>query len=60
MNISYENGSHLIAPYDAEKLTAEAARPEFVSAKVYEPGKIVTIAGQEYRVGRAGNLIRNK
>ena len=58
MNISYENGSHLIQPYDAEILAAEAAKPEFVSAKVYQPGKEVTIAGTQYRVGRAGNLIR--
>ena len=58
MNITYENGSHLIQPFDAEKLAQEAAKPEFVSAKVYEPGKHLTIGGTEYRVGRAGNLIR--
>ena len=59
MNISYENGSHMIGPYDAEKLAQEAAKPEFVSAKVYEPGKIVTMkGGAQYRVGQAGNLIR--
>ena len=58
MNISYEDGSHLIREYDAEMLKAEAEKPEFVSAKVYQPGKQVTIAGTEYRVGRAGNLIR--
>jgi TPP-dependent pyruvate/acetoin dehydrogenase alpha subunit len=58
MNIAYVDGSKIISVYDAAKLAAEAARPEFVSAKVYEPGKHVTIAGTEYRVGQAGNLIR--
>ena len=58
MNISYDNGSHLIEPYDAEKLASEAAKPEFVSAKVYQPGKIVKMSDREYRVGNAGNLIR--
>ena len=58
MNISYNDGSHLIQPFDAEKLASEAAKPEFISAKVYEPGKIVQMSDRQYRVGRAGNLIR--
>lgn len=58
MNIGYTDGSHLIEPYDPVKLAQEANKPEFVSAKIYEPGKQVTIAGTDYRVGRAGNLIR--
>jgi hypothetical protein len=58
MNISYEDGSHSFGPFDAEKLAREAERPDFVSAKVYQPGKTVTVAGREYRVGQAGNLIR--
>ena len=58
MNISYEDGSHSITPYDEARLQQEADRPDFVSAKVYQPGKIVTIGKREYRVGRAGNLIR--
>jgi hypothetical protein len=58
MNISYDNGSHLIEPYDAAKLACEAAKPEFVSAKVYQPGTIVKMSDREYRVGKAGNLIR--
>jgi len=58
MNISYEDGSQLISIRKRPYLAAEAAKPEFVSAKVYQPGKQVTIAGRKYRVGRAGNLIR--
>ena len=58
MNIGYQDGSHLIGPYDAERLAREAAKPEFVSAKVYQPGKIVHMSDRDYRVGRAGNLIR--
>ncbi len=58
MNISYEDGSHSIRPFDAEELQKEAAKSEFVSAKVYQPGKNVTIAGRKYRIGQAGNLIR--
>ncbi len=58
MNISYEDGSHSIRPFDAEELAKEAAKPEFVSAKVYEPGKIVKMSDRSYRVGQAGNLIR--
>lgn len=58
MNITYADGSRAISPFDAEKLAQEAQREDFVSAKVYEPGKMVTIAGTEYRVGQAGNLIR--
>ena len=58
MNISYEDGSHSIGPYDAEKLAQEAERPDFVSAKVYKPGTIVKMSDRSYRVGRAGNLIR--
>jgi len=58
MNISYENGSHFIGPYDHEKLMEEAAKPEFLSAKIYEPGKIVQMSDRQYRVGKAGNLIR--
>jgi hypothetical protein len=58
MNIGYTDGSRFIGPYDADKLQQEAARPDFVSAKVYEPGKTLTIGGTEYRVGNAGNLIR--
>ena len=60
MNISYENGPNLIAPFDAERLAQEAKRPDFVQAKVYEPGKVVTVAGTRYRVGKAGNLIREE
>lgn len=60
MNISYENGSRFIGPYDPEKLAEEAAKPEFVSAKVYQPGKIVQMSDRAYRVGQAGNLIRVK
>ena len=58
MNISYEDGSHFIGAYDVEKLAQEAAKPEFVSAKVYQPGKIVQMSNRQYRVGQAGNLIR--
>jgi hypothetical protein len=58
MNISYEDGSHKIGPYTPEELAQEAARPDFVSAKIYQPGKEVTIAGTKYRVGKGGNLIR--
>lgn len=58
MNISYADGSHAVEPFDAEKLAKEAVRTDFVSAKVYEPGKQITIAGTEYHVGQAGNLIR--
>jgi hypothetical protein len=58
MNISYEDGSHSIQPFDAEKLAQEAQRDDFISAKVYQPGKIVTMSDRSYRVGRAGNLIR--
>jgi hypothetical protein len=58
MNISYEDGSHLIRPFDAEELAKEAAKHEFVSAKIYEPGKIVKMSDRSYRVGKAGNLIR--
>jgi hypothetical protein len=58
MNISYEDGTHFMGPYDAEKLEQEAAKPEFVSAKVYQPGKIVKMSDRKYRVGKAGNLIR--
>lgn len=58
MNISYEDGTSLIAPYNAEVLEEEASKPEFVSAEVYQPGKIVKMSDREYRVGRAGNLIR--
>jgi hypothetical protein len=58
MNISYESGPPLIGPFDAEKLAQEAAKPEFVSAKVYQPGKIVQMSDRKYRVGEAGNLIR--
>ena len=58
MNISYEDGSHSIRPYDAEELAQEAAKPEFVSAKIYQPGKIIHMSDRDYRVGPAGNLIR--
>jgi hypothetical protein len=58
MNISYEDGSHSVRPYDAEELAKEAKRPDFVSAKVYQPGKIVHMSDRDYRVGPAGNLIR--
>jgi hypothetical protein len=58
MNIRYESGPPLIGPFDAEKLAQEAAKPEFVSAKVYQPGKIVQMSDRKYRVGEAGNLIR--
>ncbi len=58
MNVSYQDGSHSIQPFDAETLAREAARPDFVSAKVYEPGKIVKMSDRSYRVGPAGNLIR--
>ncbi len=58
MNIGYTDGTHIISPFDAATLAAEAAKPEFVSATVYQPGKVVTVGGTEYRVGNAGNLIR--
>lgn len=58
MNISHEDGSRYIGPYDPEKLLAEASKPEFVSAKIYQPGKIVQMSDRAYRVGSAGNLIR--
>ena len=58
MNIGYADGSHTISPFDAEALARELARPDCVSAKVYQPGKLVMVAGTEYRVGRAGNLVR--
>lgn len=58
MNIGYADGSHVISPFNAEELARELVRPDCVSAKVYQPGKLVTVAGREYRVGRAGNLIR--
>jgi hypothetical protein len=58
MNISYESGPNLIEAFNADKLAAEAAKPEFVSAIVYIPGKTVHIAGTDYKVGRAGNLIK--
>jgi hypothetical protein len=60
MNISYEDGSHGIFPFAPEKLAQEAAKPEFVSAKVYQPGKIVEMSDRKYRVGPSGNLIRLK
>ena len=47
MNISYESGPNLIEAFNADKL-----------AIVYTPGKTVHIAGTDYKVGRAGNLIK--
>ena len=58
MNVTYNDGSHHVGPFDPDKLAEEAAKPEFVSAKVYEPGKIVEMSDRKYRVGPAGNLIR--
>ena len=58
MKVSDSNGTTYIGPYDPQKLAEEAAKPEFVSAKVYEPGKIVHMSDRDYRTGTAGNLIR--
>jgi hypothetical protein len=58
MNVSYEDGTNQIMPYTEEDFAREAARPDFVSALVYQPGKNVKIGNREYRVGKAGNLIR--
>jgi hypothetical protein len=44
----------------AEQLEAAASRTDFVSAKVYQLGKIVEMSDRKYRVGHAGNLIRIK
>lgn len=58
MNISYEDRPNLVAPFDEMQLQTEMARHGFISATVYQPGKIVTIGDRTYRVGTAGNLIR--
>ena len=58
MNIEYTDHSHFIGPFDEKKLAEEVAKPEFLSAKVYQPGRIVEMSDREYRVGQAGNLIR--
>ena len=58
MNIEYTDHSHFIGPFDEKKLAEEAAKPEFLSAKVYQPGRIVEMSDRKYRVGQAGNLIR--
>lgn len=58
MNVSYNNGTHAVLEYTPEALAAESAKPEFVSAKIYEPGKIIHMSDRDYRVGSGGNLIR--
>ena len=58
MNISYENGPNLVAPFDEMQLQTEMARPDFVSATVYQPGKHVTIGETEYVVDSHGSLVR--
>jgi hypothetical protein len=58
MNISYNDGTNLVKPYDEKEFSEALADPRVVKASVYKVGEIVKMSDRSYRVGQSGNLIR--
>jgi hypothetical protein len=59
MNISYNDGTNVVKPYDAKEFAEALEDPKVVKAMIYRPGEIVTHRnGRKYEVGPRGNMIR--
>jgi len=59
MNISYNDGTSVVKPFDAEEFAKALEDLKVVKAMVYRPGEVVTHSdGRKYRVGPHGNYIR--
>lgn len=57
---TYSTGYSTSEPYTEEKFQKQLKNPDVVKVCVYKPGETVVMSDRTYKVGNAGNLVRQR